>query len=467
MRGLLARARARHAGASDAGITLAEVLVAMLVFGLISTGFIATSITVISVTRDSRSREVAANLAAEEIDLARDTEDLFALLDGDRSVEMNGDRFHVRRTTSWVTNPDQEFSCGGAGGVGGAAGGQLRYKRVNVEVTWDNMRDGARAVRSDTVINPAARINDPTLGTIIVSVLNGAGTGAQNIQVATSPSLSVAIKPTDAQGCTYILKVPPRSYTVSVSKSGFVDATQAASSSQTVSVVAGQSTTVGFQYDQAATYTARLASTAPAGMALRLPSGMKTTFTNTYGIFNRDANAGAGTLTPRFTLHPFAQGYQAYAGTCDAADPMQWPEEAVPGGTLRGERLPAVAANPGGSATIDVPMALVAITGGSGGSFLKAVSQTPQNVRSPENPQGVPTCATPETLTFGNVLGSGTTVIALPYGTWKLFRGTTAGTQNTVAAAATLSFPAPVVPERSSVTPDGTVTLDPRVVVAP
>jgi Tfp pilus assembly protein PilV len=459
VRALLARARARHAVRSDAGITLAEVLVAMLIFALISTGFIATSISVISVTRDSRAREVAANLAAEEIDLARDAEDLFDLVDATRSVSLNGDTFSVRRTTSWVTNPDQDFSCGGAGGIGAAAGGTLRYKRVNVEVTWDNMREGARAVRSDTVINPAAKINDPTLGTIIVSVLNGAGTGSEGIPVSTSPSAGSVIKPTDEQGCTYVLKVSPKSYAVSISKTGYVDAKQQSTSSQTVSVVAGQSTTVGFQYDRAAAYTARLASTAPAGTTVRVPTNLKTTFANTYGLFNRTADSGSGT-TQRFDLHPFSQGYQAYAGTCDSADPMLWPDQAVAGGTLHGERLPAVAAPPGGATTIDVPMGLVAITGGSGGSYLKAVSQNPTAAE-------LPRCATAETLTFGNVLGGGTTVIALPYGTWKLYRGTTAGTQNTAAAAGSLSFPAPAVPERSSVAADGTVTLDPRVVVAP
>lgn len=460
MRALLARARARHAGRSDAGITLAEVLVAMLIFAIISTGFIATSISVLSVTRDSRAREVAANLAAEEIDLARDTEDLFTLLDGSRSVSLNGDTFHVTRTTSWVTNPDQDFSCGGAGGIGAAAGGTLRYKRVSVAVTWDNMRDGARAVRSDTVINPGAKLNDPTLGTIIVSVLNGAGTGSKDVAVSTSPSAGSVISPTDAQGCTYVLKVKPQSYTVSISRSGYVDSNQQSSASQTVSVVAGQSTTVGFQYDKAAVFTARLASTAPAGVAPKIASNMKTTFTNTYGIFNRTADSGSGT-TQKFNLHPFSQGYQAYAGTCDAADPMQWPDEAVAGGTLHGERLPNVAAAPGGAATVDVPMGLVQITGGSGGSYLKAVSVNP--------PKGstLPGCAAVETLTFGNVLGSGTTVVALPYGSWQLYRGTTSGTQTTLAPASSISFPAPAVPQRSTVAADGTVTLDPRVVVAP
>lgn len=449
--------RLRRTG--DEGITLVEVIVAMVIFALVSTGFVYSMLSVVSLSRDARAREVAANLAAEEIDLARDAADLFALLDETRTVSLNGDTYHVARSTSWVTNPEDEFSCGGAGGIGAAAGSALRYKRVNVRVTWDHMRGGTEPVQSDTVINPAERINDPTRGTVIVSVLNGAGTGAAGITVSTSPSAGSVIAATDTQGCSYILKVPPGSYTVSVFRSGYVDAAQQTTSAQVVSVVAGQSTTVGFQYDQAATFTARLASTAPAGLTVRVPTNLKTTFTNTYGIFGRTPASGSGTLTPKFTLHPFASGYQAYAGTCDAADPMQWPEEVVAGGTLHGDRLPAQAAVPGGTATIDVPMGLVQIAGVTSNTYLTAVSETPTT-------PGAPGCVTPETLTFGNVLGAGTTVVALPYGTWKLYRGSSTS-QTTLLTGSALSVPAPAVPERTTISATGVVTLDPRVVVAP
>jgi prepilin-type N-terminal cleavage/methylation domain-containing protein len=452
------RQRLRH---DDAGMTLVEVIVAMVIFALVSTGFVYTMLSVLQLTRDSRAREVAANLAAEEVDLARDAKDLFALVDDNWSIDMNGDTFHVARRTSWVTNPDEEFSCGGAGGLGSAAGSNLRYKRVNVTVTWDGMRESTEPVRSDTLINPDQRVNDPTLGTIIVSVLNGSGTGSSGVSVSTSPSSGSVISSTDSQGCTYVLKVAPNTYTVSISRSSYVDNTQKSTPTQTVEVVAGQTTTVGFQYDLSATFTAKLAPTTglpPGTPAPKLPNNLTTTFTNTYGDFARTPDSGNGTVTQGFRLHPFASGYSAYAGACAAADPMKWPTQTVGSETWAGERPAAQAAIGGGTATIDVPMGLVTVTG-SGGGFLRAVSV------DPVAPSDAPKCESPQTLTYGNVL-SGPTTIALPYGTWQLSRGNTQAGATTVISAPNVT---PLLPAGTRTTISGSrITLDPRVVaVAP
>lgn len=446
------RQRLRH---DDSGMTIVEVIIAMVIFALVSTGFIYTMLSILSVTRDSRAREVAANLAAEEIDLARDAKDLFALVDDDWSLQVGSDQFHVARRTSWVTNPNEEFSCGGAG-VSGGSGGNLRYKRVNVTVTWDGMRPSTEAVRSDTVINPAERVNDPTLGTIIVSVLNGGGKGSPGVTVSTTPAASVAINKTDSQGCTYVLKVKPDTYTIAISRTGYVDSKQQAGPTQSVKVVAGQTTTVGFQYDQAAAFVAKLASNAPAGATVRVPTNLETTFVNTYGKFVRSPSSGASSLSQTFPLHPFASGYSAFAGVCAAADPAEWPTETVGAQTYAGERTPAVAAAGGASVDLPVPMAVVTVNGGGAG-WLRAVSVPP----APGSP--VPGCEAPQTLTFGNVLGAGPTTIALPYGTWQLQRsGTQNGTYSPVAGASIT----PVLPADGRTTVSGTtLTLDPRVAV--
>lgn len=450
------RQRLRH---DDAGMTLVEVIIAMVIFALVSTGFVYTMLSVLQLTRDSRAREVAANLAAEEVDLARDSADLFALVDDDWSIDMNGDTFHVARRTSWVTNPDEAFSCGGAGVTGGA-GGNLRYKRVNVSVTWDGMRESTEAVRSDTLINPAERVNDPTLGTIIVSVLNGGGTGSAGITVSTNPSAAAVISKTDSQGCTYVLKVAPKQYTVSLARSNYVDNQQQSSPSQTVEVVAGQTTTVGFQYDLAATFTAKLAPTtgAPVGTpAPKVPTNLTTTFSNTYGDFARTPDGGASTATQTFRLHPFSSGYTAYAGSCAAADPAQWPTQTIGLDTWSGQRPEPQAALGGGTATIDVPMGLVTVTG-SGGTFLRATSV------DPVAPSDAPKCTAVQTLSYGSVLNGGATTIALPYGTWQLSRGNSQNNATTLISAPNVT---PLLPAGDRTTISGSrITLDPRTVTA-
>lgn len=442
----------RPQAGDDAGMSLAEVLVAMFIFALVSSGLAYSMVAVLGLSREARTRAVAANLAAEEIDLARDTADLFALLDETRTVDVNGDEYTVARRTQWVSDPDADFTCGSAGGTG-----QLRYKRVNVTVTWGGMGAGSEPVRSDTVLNPDDHINDPTKGTILVSVLRADGTGNGGVTISASPATGSVISPTDAQGCTYVLKVNPGTYTVTAARSGHVSDTQATSGSQSVVVAAGSTASVGFQLDAQATFTATLA---PGSAGVRVPTNLATTFVNTYGTFPMTASTGSGTATQTFRLHPFATGYQAYAGVCEASDPTQWPEEVVGPTTYRGVLPDAIAAPAGGAAAVSVPMGVVRVGSGGSGTYLKAVS-----VSGPG-----PGCTTTMTYTFGNVLpASGAVTIALPYGAWRLYQGN-ASSQTTAVPAARVTVPAPAVPERTTVGTDaGTalVTFDPRVAVTP
>ena len=64
MRALRDRLRRRNEG----GFTIAEVMVALMIFALMSIGVIYSVISMLQISRDARNRQVAANLAAQEID---------------------------------------------------------------------------------------------------------------------------------------------------------------------------------------------------------------------------------------------------------------------------------------------------------------------------------------------------------------------------------------------------------------
>ena len=306
----------------ESGMSLIEVIAAMLIFAIISVGVVYGMLGVISQTRDTRSRAVAANLASQEIDLVRDAADLFALVDKVTSYNLNGDTFTVARTTQWVSDPGLDFVCG-------AGGGTLKYKRVNVRVTWHQMGAGVSPVQSDTVVNPAQKINDPTKGTILVSTLGANGTGSGGITVsavpATPPDGATALTTTpaltDSQGCTYILKVTPGNYNVTVTKSGYIDQDQTATTAtRTVGVAAGSSASVSFAFDKAATFNATYGSGyAPvAGEVVRVPADITTSFGSTHspsGAFLRTPAVSSG-LTKPFALFPFDSGYEEQYGAC-------------------------------------------------------------------------------------------------------------------------------------------------------
>src|SRR5699024_11138854 len=104
-------------GCDDSGISLVEVLVAMMVFAIISLGVAYSLGTMMVQVRDARAREVASNLAAQEIDVARATANVANLFEVVRPVAtVNGIPFTVHRTTRWITDAATGGACGIVGG---------------------------------------------------------------------------------------------------------------------------------------------------------------------------------------------------------------------------------------------------------------------------------------------------------------------------------------------------------------
>lgn len=453
----LLHTRLRASAAPDAGLSLIEVIVAMMIFAMLSIGVAYSLLSTLTLTRDSRSREVAANVAAQEIDLDRASKDVFNLLDTPSPVEteVDGVTYYLQRSTRWVTGEGAPTGCG-------TGTGTLQYKRINVTVTWSGMRASTAPVRADTLLSPRDRINDPTLGTVIISVLTATGSGSAGVSVSATPSAGVAGNTavgvtgpvTDAQGCSYLLKVTPGTYDVTISRTGYINDQQFPTTitQKNVLVAAGQAVSKGFLFDQAAQFPLSYASNYTAG-SVQLPTNLDTSLISTAGLYSYSATTAATSRT--LNLYPFPGGYAAMAGkyiapsessdSCLSVDPGAWPADATTGAV--GTRTQATAA-----ATTGIPMGLIKLSG-LNGKYLKAVSATATGNDDPG-------CATGMTYTFSALSPSGT--IALPWGSWQLYSGGPAS-QTTSVRSAAVSVAAP-----SSVTlPTGIITLDPRQVVAP
>lgn len=407
MRTLRARFPVTH---GDRGMTLIEVMVAMFVFAILSSVVLATLLQVVSRNRVSELQHVAANLAAEEIELAHRATDLFALTSGQRDAVVNGTTFSVRREAIWVSQDADGAACG-------TGGGNLRFKRINVTVRWAGMPESMEPVRSDTVVDPAQRLNDPAKGTVLVTVIDAEGLGVADVSVSLTPTTNGAPRSpvkTDSEGCAYLLEVTGGKYTVEVSKARHVGIALESNPQQTeVSVEPGGTASIEFQYDRAASLTATLAP----GSAVRLPTNLPLTFVGTYGVATRPVTTSATSTTTRrtFELHPrvtyrvFAGNYGRNTGAdCTASDPNAWQETMPPEdaeGTGVEVSLPA-----GGAAAIDVPMGLVTISG-----RVRGLRATP----APAAP-GNPVCDSTIVHEFGDTAAGSTTVMALPFGTWTL-----------------------------------------------
>lgn len=441
----------------DAGLTLVEVMVAMMVFAIISVG-VAYSITnALVLTRESRARAIATNLAAQQIDLVRATQNVFTVDDKQIDNTVSGIDFRLSQTVRWVDSTSTVTDCG-------TGTGTLQYKAVTISVSYSGQRSITAPVTTETVLAPSDRINDPALGTIVVKVTGAGGTGNPGVAVAIAPAAvpngaSAPTTPavTNTQGCTYALKVKPGNYSVGVVESGNLDIKQVAAPKTTPVVVkAGTSSSVSFTYDTAATYTLKYASNYSSSVLL--PTDLETTFVSTLGgVQTVKSAANPATLFPvAYTV--MAGGYVApikddkgvVTNTpCVDVDPSAW--AATPGNGA-GQPLTAVAAPPGGTATVDVPMGVVRLPQMNGTATVVATS-----VGTKAN--GDPGCNTNKAYTF---TVSGQKDVALPFGTWK-FSVVVLDLLGVVTAQSPVTLDADAIRTRGTIDKStGAATLDPR-----
>ncbi|GAA1941577.1 type IV pilus modification PilV family protein [Agromyces allii] len=463
----------------EAGLGLVEVLVAMLVFAIVAVS-VAYSLTfTLSNTRDAKARQIALNLASQEIDEVRAVGNPFKVHSETTVVTQDGETYTIQRSVAWVTSTGSDLSCN-------VSGGSYRYKQVNVTVGWANKGPTGIPARSDTLLAPATRINAPSTGTILVSVKGADGLPEAGVtpSVSPSPGTGVTIEPTDVEGCSYILGAAPGSYTVSISRSGYLDVAQQASPSVVGVVAVGASTAFQFQYDQAASFPVRYASNAlrlptqtPAVPAVKIeyPAELTTTYTNSSGTWpfattvteasSATAPAGAlGTGTAATALHPYATGYQAFAGTstatCTVHDPSSWAPDTRVTPALIGSRSVFQSTTPGGTAaTLAVPMGLVdVVRPTSTRTYLVAIRQPDQII------PGQPACTGSLTYSFGNILTTTATRVALPFGSWKLYAVTSTGTTYNATTVLTTGVTrrTPGTDPVASGTTQGLLALDPR-----
>ncbi|MCI4656458.1 type II secretion system protein [Cryobacterium sp. ZS14-85] len=388
----------------------------MMIFAMIALGVGYGMVSTLVLSRDSASRETAAGIASSEIDAARAKGNPFAVLDVPAHTVTTAatENFIVSLSTAWVTPTGAASTCG-------TGGGALQYKRVTVTVTWPNIRPTSRPVVVDTLLAPSTRINDPTKGTLLISVKNARGLGQPGVTFTATPATGAALvtTPTDADGCAFLLQAAPGDYAVKLTTTGMVDSRlQETNPSVTHTVAAGSSASYSFQFDKAVRFTLTYASNIAAPLP-NIPTNLDYTFINNVGNWVLPATSS------HVDLHPFTVGYQAFAGKlsatgCSSVDPGDWAPDTSVTPARVSARQPIAAPLPGESVTVNVPMGGAIVTGGATGGWLTAVSDPATPVAGEHSCLASPT--TTMTYTFGNIVpSSGSVRIALPFGSWRLF----------------------------------------------
>jgi type II secretory pathway pseudopilin PulG len=388
----LARRRSTAGIADDeAGFTMVELVVSMMIFALTIAAVAAGMSTSFNLTRGNRGRSVAANLAAQEMDTVRSTS--FANLPIGQTTStqtVSGVDYTLIRTTQWVTQNGTSGSCGVPSGQ------TLRYLSIVVNVSWPNM-SGVTPISSSTLLAPPAGT-----GSIEASVLDRSGAGVSNATVTlTDSDGATSTKTSASDGCAFFSSLQPGTFSIAVTRTGYVDTQGVAAPSQSVDVYSGGIYGVQFDYDQATTINP-LTLAAISGSIPAAVQAVPVTLSNSGLSLGKVVYTGSGLSRGPFgSLFPFTSGYEAWAGDCNDADP--------------GASALLVSVTPGGtgSGTISMPRITVQTRNLSNAARANVAITATHAVDTG--------CAAGATYALGSTNASGNlTTVALPYGLWTI-----------------------------------------------
>lgn len=443
MTGVLHRMRcaSRRVG-DEAGFTMVEMMMAIFIFAIVITGLGVGMASSLNLTRQNRNRSIAANLGSQQMDTIRSMD--FADLDNvtqqsqptTSTTSVDGVPYTVSQFTRWVYKSETGATAGPCQAPPTTAN-PLAYISVVTSVSWDAMR-GIPPVTSSTVVTPPVGIYDQTDGHIAVTVLTATGAPAPGVTVSIASTGVADSAVTSTDGCAFFAFQPIGTYIVTLSGAGQVDGQGNAAPPQTVTVKAGSTSTVQFQYDSAATLVLTLQGN--AGYAV--PSSVPISVGNTHLLPN-GAVPVAGTGNPRTIggLFPYADGYQTWAGTCSDADPIGVSPSGsayYPGAT----RGATIVVSPGQSSTGTVALPALQVTVKKSGVAKSGYTVTATHV-VPSGATSDPGCTTAESYALGTSNGSGQVAMALPYGTWKLTATSGSSTGNANVTLSPLNANAP------------------------
>ncbi len=301
---------------ADAGFTIIEVVVAatlLLVAFLGAAGLFEEGT---RVSGDTRQRVVAAQLASAAIEEIRGPAANPALFTSKvvpgetvTTQTVNGLKFTLTQQMQWVGQSSTTSSC--ASGDGGSNA----ILQLTESVTWPGM-GATQPVQSTTALSPPVGAYSAATGSIGAMVLNAAGLPVVDAAVSISGTASQT-QSTTAEGCAFFAFLTPGSYTVKVTAGTGVSDQELLVPSQTTSVTVGQTSSLTFYYDTAATISITgWAGPSTATPATNIPIGIANTSLQPYGQYSYAA--GSTSLTPLF---PYPSGYTVFAGNCTDNNP--------------------------------------------------------------------------------------------------------------------------------------------------
>jgi Tfp pilus assembly protein PilV len=310
---------------SERGSFLIETLVGAVLVAVVAVAMLSAFDGADQVSGRTKMRAIAASLAQTDQERLRSMPE--ATLNNLRQSTpkyVAGVEYDVTSRADWIADDTASTDCTNNGSAGD-------YMKITSTVSAPS-QPVLRPVVVESVVTPAPGTFGLDQGSLAVTVVDRNGNGVSNLAVSISGP-ATASDTTDSHGCAFFGYEPIGSYTVSTTRSGWVDIQGNTTASKTVSIASQQMSTTTLQYDQAGSATlsfdtfatdaggATRTVIAPDAVARKIRVAHNLMLPPYWRLFGTGSNQ---TTITADKLFPFTSAYGIYAGDCDNNDPTKY-----------------------------------------------------------------------------------------------------------------------------------------------
>lgn len=320
------RSLGRRVLCDESGFGIIEVMVSAIVVVMLAVGVLQTFDTASATSGNSKSRAIAADLAQQDLERMRAFRAKnLSNLDETRTRTVVGVDYEVRSSAVWVNDGSGSRRCA-------LTSGRADYLRITSTVTWQEMRGGDPVTETSLYAPPSGSFGDE--GNLGVEVLDRDALGVSGVTVSvTGPQNRTGS--TDSEGCIFFAFLPEGDYTVTISKSGYVDPNGNPSITSVFGVQGGTTQVQPVDYDRAGTVPVVVKAKRGSGTPDLNAQANYLSFGHSQLASPNVRLFGNGTPASSYTaggLFPFDSVYTAYSGNCAGAAPATPPAVLVPQG---------------------------------------------------------------------------------------------------------------------------------------
>jgi type II secretory pathway pseudopilin PulG len=205
---------------SESGFALIEVIVSAAVLAIMAMAVLSGIDAASNSSAREKARAVAASLAEQDQERMRAMSvETLAGLNETRAVPVDGVSYTVKSEAKWVTD-DQ----GGTPSCGNSSKNN-EYLHISTTVTSKIVGKNVKSIKVDSLVAPSV-VWSSTHGILGVKVVDRNGVGVTGVTVSpklASPAFAPSSSATDASGCAIFRQIPIGTYSIEISKSGYVD----------------------------------------------------------------------------------------------------------------------------------------------------------------------------------------------------------------------------------------------------